>query len=869
MRPESAGDLLQHAGRRGDELHQPRSERYDVIVVGAGFGGLSAAAFLAKSGRHVLLLERQDGPGGVGHAFRRGPYTFDPAIHVTSQARPGLPFDLIMKILGVGEQVEFLPIESMYGVAYPDLKEHLPVGREPFFAAHARHFPNEIAGLREFWRVCAQVTRESQELPPHLAFRDLDKAVARYPTLFKYRSLTVGNAIDEFIADPKLRAFATSSWPYLGLPPDELSFFSWSGMMMATLDDGPAYSKGSFQRVADAFVTALERNGGEFVPRTAVEKILVEDGQVTGVRLDGGRVIRASIVIANADARHTFEGLVGPEHLPTSFMRNFRRLTSSLSGVVIYAATSLDLRQYDATHETFIFRHWDHNQTHRDILAGQPGGMWVNVPTIADPSLAPEGEHVVIMTSLAPFDIGRTWAEERPRYTEAMVAELDALFPGFQDKITHIETATPATLVRYARNSEGALYGWANNAAQAGTKRPSRQTPIRGLYLAGHWSQPGSGSFRAVYSGLLVSSEIQGYEGLAPYMDGMLREAGLAGPPPPPNRSMAVVSMIAGIWGTQLIYIAAKLGIADLITAYGPLSAERIAELTGSHSRSIYRVLRALTTLGLFDENERHDFRLTPLGFYLRSDVEGSVRQLAVMFGEPWHWQSWGNLLHSVKTGLPAFEYTFGMGTYRYVTEHPEAAEVYDQAMTAITLQAAPGIARHYDFGRIGTLMDVGGGHGTLLNVILQAHPHLKGILFDLPHVVAGAHAPLAAAGLTERCAVVSGDVFEEVPKGADAIMAKSFIHSFDDETSVKLLRNFREALPPEGGRVLVVEMALPGDNTPHFGKLFDIEMLTQSDDGRDRTADEYRELFARASLRLTRVVDTGTPVNVIEGVPM
>jgi hypothetical protein len=363
--------------------------------------------------------------------------------------------------------------------------------------------------------------------------------------------------------------------------------------------------------------------------------------------------------------------------------------------------------------------------------------------------------------------------------------------------------------------------------------------------------------------------EIQGHRDLGAYMDGMLREAGLVGPPVPPTRSMALISMIAGIWGTQLIYVVAKLGIPDLITAHGPLGAERLAELTGAHARSLYRVLRAATTLGILEENERRDFRLTPLGTLLRSDVEGSVRQLAVMFGEPWHWQSWGNLLHSVRTGEPAFEHTWGMGTYQYVTEHPEVAEVYDQAMTAITLQAAPGVAQRYDFAEVATLMDVGGGHGTLLSVILQTHPHLKGMLFDLPHVVAGAHAPLAAAGLTERCAVVSGDVFAGVPKGADAVMAKSFIHSFDDETSVKLLRNFREALPDGGGRVLIVEMVLPDDNTPFFGKLFDVEMLTQSDDGRDRTASEFAALFERAGLRLTRVVDTGTPVSVIEGVPV
>jgi prolycopene isomerase len=300
----------------------------------------------------------------------------------------------------------------MYGVTFPGLREHMPIGREAFLDAHARHFPREKEGLRRFLQMAAQVTRESQELSPQVSLRDLDRSVARYPTLFKYRNLTVSQAIDEYVTDPRARALVTTSWPYLGLPPDELSFFSWSGMVMSMLDDSPFYSKGSFQRVADAFVTALTRAGGEFVPRTTVEKILVEDGKAAGVRLEGGRVVRAPIVVSNVDARQTYEELVGPEHLPASFTRNLGRMRPSLSAVVVYAATRLDLKAQHAAHETFLNKHWDHAESHRDVLAGRPGGMWVNVPSLIDPSLAPEGEHNVIATTLAPFDIGRPWSGE-------------------------------------------------------------------------------------------------------------------------------------------------------------------------------------------------------------------------------------------------------------------------------------------------------------------------------------------------------------------------------------------------------------------------------------------------------------------------
>jgi precorrin-6B methylase 2 len=336
-------------------------------------------------------------------------------------------------------------------------------------------------------------------------------------------------------------------------------------------------------------------------------------------------------------------------------------------------------------------------------------------------------------------------------------------------------------------------------------------------------------------------------------------------PPAPPTSSMALIRLISGLWLSQLIYVIAKLGIPDLLRD-GPRSADELAEETGAHAPSLYRVLRALSTVGVLFEDERGQFYLTPLSLHLRSGVHGSLRSLAIMFGEPWHWDVWGGLLHSVRTGEPAFEHVHGMGTYEYVTENAGAAAVYDSAMTSITRQAAAAIADAYDFEDVTTIVDIGGGHGTLLIDILTAHPHLRGTVFDLPHVVEGAHRSIAEAGLEDRLDAVGGDCFEFIEPGADAYITKSFIHSFDDERASRILATIRRALPP-GGRVLVCEMVLPDDNEPHFGKLLDIEMLTQSADGRDRTEAQFRALFASAGLKLRRVYETSSPVSVLEAV--
>jgi hypothetical protein len=323
--------------------------------------------------------------------------------------------------------------------------------------------------------------------------------------------------------------------------------------------------------------------------------------------------------------------------------------------------------------------------------------------------------------------------------------------------------------------------------------------------------------------------------------------------------------MIVGYRLSQALHVAAKLGIADLL-AEGPRRAEDLAGVTGSHPSSLYRVLRLLASEGVFEELEEGQFTLTPLAEPLRSDAPNSLRARAIFDGEEWNWHPWGNLLHSTKTGGSAFDHTYGMAVFDYLKETPEAATSFDSLMAAQTRPWALSVADAYDFADIGTLVDVGGGYGALLAAILTAHPHLKGVLVELPHVVAGARPKLEEAGLAGRCQTVAGDFFQSVPDGGDAYILKHVLHDWDDDRCVSILGNCRRAISNED-RLLVIEILIAPGNEPGYGKYLDLNMLVLTK-GRERTEEQYRTLFEAAGFTLSRVVATRSELSIIEGRP-
>jgi ubiquinone/menaquinone biosynthesis C-methylase UbiE len=336
--------------------------------------------------------------------------------------------------------------------------------------------------------------------------------------------------------------------------------------------------------------------------------------------------------------------------------------------------------------------------------------------------------------------------------------------------------------------------------------------------------------------------------------------AGPASAPP----EVVLTQIMLGSLAAQVLYVTAKLGIADLL-AGGAKSTEELATATNTHAPSLYRILRAAASLGVFTEQENRVFALNANAEPLLSNRPNSMRDMAIFMGEDWHWEVWGKTMHSVRTGKSAWAQMHGDDVFAYFGMNPGAATIFNRAMTSLSALATKAVVEGYDFSGINTLIDIAGGHGRLLTDIVDANPNMRGVLFDLPHVIEGAREVVAKSTAANRVEFAGGDFFVSVPAGGDAYIMKHIIHDWDDERALTILRNIKRAMNP-GGRVLLVESVIADGNNQDFGKLMDVEMLV-SPGGKERTAAEYEELFANAGLRMTRIVPTKSAYSIVEAV--
>ncbi len=316
---------------------------------------------------------------------------------------------------------------------------------------------------------------------------------------------------------------------------------------------------------------------------------------------------------------------------------------------------------------------------------------------------------------------------------------------------------------------------------------------------------------------------------------------------------------------SQVIHVAAELRLADLI-GDEPVSTVDIATRVGAHPGSLYRLLRALSTVGIFRETDDRCFVASPMSDLLRADHSRSMLGWATLIGRPYHWQIWGDLLHSVRTGEDATHHLYGVDIWQYRADKPEETTVFNAAMSALSRNVAPALIAAYDFTGFERIVDVGGANGALLAAILTASPRSTGVVFDLPYVVREAASVIRVAGLAGRCETAEGSYLDGVPAGGDAYILKSVLMDSTDEEAAAILQNVRTAMGA-GGTLLVIEGVIGAPNEGQRDAFSDLMMLVVTG-GRERTQDEWAAVFAAGGFTLDSITPTASRFQVLEGHP-
>jgi prolycopene isomerase len=497
---------------------QARDSRYDVVVIGAGMGGLTAGALLARAGKKVLVLEAGSAPGGHAQVIRTGPYTFDSCDHLTWGCEEATPFgpgliDAVLRHLGVRDRCEFVRMaDPIYEARFPGLTLPVPSGREAYVDAHARQFPAEGAALRRLAELHAAILRELNALPVKPRARDL-LSIRRFPAVFRYRNATMRDVIDHELTDPRLKDLYATLWPWIGPPPTQASFLAFAGMMAAYVEDGAYYPVGSFQRLADAVATGLTTAGGELLLGVPVTRILADRRRVVGVELTGGQLIRAPVVISNVDARETFGEMLGQDHVPVRYRRRLQRMAVSPLWVALYAATDLDVGSLEVPHDVTLSTRWGHGQSGA-ASPDEIAELSVLIPTLKDRSLAPPGEHLVILKTIAPATWDATAGDRS--FADRMLELAERVLPDLRRHLTFVYESPSGTDSGSRLRLVGPIYGFATTPGQIGVRRLPQETPVAGLFLAGHWTQPAHGLVPVMSSGIRVTRIVLGASTSAP-----------------------------------------------------------------------------------------------------------------------------------------------------------------------------------------------------------------------------------------------------------------------------------------------------------------------------------------------------------------
>lgn len=494
--------------------------QYDFVVVGAGLGGLSAGASLAKKGFSVLVLERHIVPGGYATSFVRGRYEFEVSLHVLSDIgspdRPG-GLQRYLKELDAWGDIEFARVPDFSRSIFPGLDIRLPMDPQGFEQAVCDAFPDSARGVKRFMARVMAVAREADGLSDAFARPSGSRLLRiltiplRLRAMPRYAFTTLKEVLDRDVLDPGARALLCQGWSYVGLPPSDCSFLYYAAMMGSLLNHGGWYPTTRSQGLSSALAGALEKHGGEIRLGCGVRRITVDGKRVTGVEDEHGNVIRARAVVSNAGPIVTYTNLIGHEHVPERTLKSLNRRPMGTSIFQVYLGIDRPTEQLGLDcHEVMLNDGFDiEAQYAKGRTFERPGHMLIGCPNLAVPEISPSGTSTVTLTAmvsgqpwlgLAPED----YVEAKTRFAEGMLGWADSLFPGLRDAVEVVEVGSPITMARYTGHPTGAIYGFDSNRLGHTAMRPAPVGPLRGLYHVGAWTNPGGGYWPAISSGQIV-----------------------------------------------------------------------------------------------------------------------------------------------------------------------------------------------------------------------------------------------------------------------------------------------------------------------------------------------------------------------------
>jgi len=471
-------------------------EELDVVVIGAGIGGLTCASYLAKMGKRVKVFEQHHVAGGCCTSFRRDGFRFDAGVlHIAGGKESGA-FRHVLLALDIAHELEFEEVFLHY--LFPDVR--LTSSRDLWHAPRvlSQMFPEERAGIEGLFDTMRSIHADVKRLP------------ILSPLLSRYKESSFQELMDAYVSDARLRSLISANW-HLWNPVWKNSAIDYAALLVNETLRGYFYPKGGMQAIPDALIRALRRYGGGIELGTMVHKIVVEDGKAAGIETTEGKRVRAQHVVSNAAARSTFLTLMGEENLPKEFVASLDRLEVSLSSFYVYLGVEMDPRGAGIhAPETIVYESYDNSRDWELLLKGKISVpcFGIAVPTLQDPGLAPSGKHIVILMTMAPYGLsGKSWKEEKEGIAELLIAKAERVIPGISEHIVVRECASPLTYERYTLNSSGAAMGWASSPRMF-LNRLNQKTPIGSLYLAGHWTNPGGSVPAVALSGLRAARMI-------------------------------------------------------------------------------------------------------------------------------------------------------------------------------------------------------------------------------------------------------------------------------------------------------------------------------------------------------------------------